>query len=138
MGALLAVATTVAPRWGAPWFALTLGTVAALLMVSYVAVPARLIGVSTRAPRREKLTHSLVSGALSMTVCTPPYLLGRLGILMLGSDVLRIPGIIALVVGATLALGATSAVSAIKMGAVLVSPPTDAGAEPERAVTRAG
>jgi hypothetical protein len=138
IGAMLAVATTVAPRWGAPWFALTLGTVAGLLMVSYVAVPARLIGVSTRASRREKLTHSLVSGAIGATVCTPPYLLGRLGILMLGSDALRIPGIIALAVGATLDLGATSAVSAIKMGAVLASPSKGAVAEHERAVTRIG
>jgi hypothetical protein len=136
VGAMLAVATTVAPRWGAPWFALTLGTVAGLLVVSYVAVPARLIGVSTRASRRDKLTHSLVSGALSMTVCTPPYLLGRLGILMLGSDVLRIPGIIALAVGATLLLGATSAVSAIKMGAVLASGPQRAPAERKQAATR--
>jgi hypothetical protein len=138
VGAMLAVATTVAPRWGAPWFALTLGTVAGLLVVSYVAVPARLIGVSTRASRRDKLTHSLVSGALSTTVCTPPYLLGRLGILMLGSDVLRLPGIVALAVGATLLLGATSAVSAIKMGAALASGPQGALAERKQPTTRIG
>jgi hypothetical protein len=138
VGAMLAVATTVAPRWGAPWFALTLGTVAGLLVVSYVAVPARLIGVSTRASRRDKLTHSLVSGALSTTVCTPPYLLGRLGILMLGSDVLRIPGIIALAVGAALLLGATSAVSAIKMGAALASAPQGALAERKQPAARIG
>ncbi|HEX4189183.1 MAG TPA: hypothetical protein VHY83_14920 [Solirubrobacteraceae bacterium] len=138
VGAMLAVATTVAPRWGSPWFVLTLGSVAGLLVVSYVAVPARLIGVSTRASRRDKFTHSLVGGALSATVCTPPYLLGRLGILMLGSSVLRIPGVIVLAVGATLHLGATSAVSAIKMGAALVSGPQGTPAEREQGVTRAG
>jgi hypothetical protein len=123
VGAMLAVATTIAPRWGAPWFALMLGPVAGLLMVSYIAVPARMIGVSTKASRRDKLTASLVGGALSATVCTPPYLLGRAGILMLGSDVLLIPGILALALGATLQLGATGAVSAIKMGAALTTSP---------------
>jgi hypothetical protein len=136
IGAMLAVATTVAPRWGSPWFALTLGAVAGLLMVTYVAVPARLIGVSTRDSRRDKLTHSLVTGALSATVCTPPYLLARLGILMLGSDLLRIPGIVALAVGATLHLGATSAVSAIKMGARLAGTPTAAVPERDEPATR--
>jgi hypothetical protein len=98
-------------------------------MVSYIAVPARMIGVSTKASRRDKLTTSLVSGVLSATVCTPPYLLGRLGILMLGSDILLIPGILALVVGATLQLGATGAVSAIKMGATLATSPSVGDAE---------
>jgi hypothetical protein len=136
VGAMLAVATTVAPRWGAPWFALTLGPVAGLLMLCYVAVPARLIGVTTSASRRDKLTTSLVSGALSATVCTPPYLLGRLGILMLGSDILRIPGILALVLGATLQLGATSAVSAIKMGATLAATPSGDGGRHDEAQRR--
>lgn len=119
VGAMLAVATTVSPRWASPWFALTLGVVVGVLMVSYVAVPARLIGVRRQASPRDKLTASLLSSAVGTTVCTPPYLLGRIGILMLGSSILRFPGIVLLVIGAALQAGATGAVRAIKLGAAL-------------------
>ncbi len=122
VGVLLAVATLVAPRWGSPWFALLLGAVVAVMMISYVAVPARLIGIKSNQPRRDKLTASAVVAALSVTVCTPPYMLGRLGILMLGSKVLLIPGIFLLAFGFTLHAGATGAVRAIKLGAALAAP----------------
>jgi hypothetical protein len=121
VGAALAVATLIAPRWGHPWFALTLGVVVGVMMLSYVAVPSRLIGVKPTASRRDKLTASVLSGALSATVCTPPYLLGRIGILMLGSRALLIPGILVLATGATLQAGATGAVRAIKLGAALAT-----------------
>ena len=64
-----------------------------------------------------------VVGALSATVCTPPYVLGRLGILMLGSSVVLvfILGIVALSLGVTLQAGATGAVRAIKMSATLTA-----------------
>lgn len=115
IGAPLAVATMVGPRWPKPWFALMLGIVVGVMMVCYVAVPSRLIGIRPRLSRREKLTKGLLGTALSATVCTPPYLLGRLGILMLGSKVLFVPGVVLLVVGFGLQAGATGAVRAIKM-----------------------
>ena len=115
VGVLLAIATTVSPRWGRPWFGLSLGIVIALMMLVYVAVPARLIGAQTTQSRRDKLTASALSGALGATVCTPPYVLGRVGILMLGSHLLLIPGIFVLALGVTLQAGATGAVRAIKM-----------------------
>ncbi len=121
VGAALAIATTVAPRWGSPWFALALGAVIAVMMVCYVAVPSRLIGVKPQRTRREKLTASALGAALGTTVCTPPYLLGRLGILMLGSKVLLIPGIVLLTFGFTLQAGATGAVRAIKMSLKLTA-----------------
>ena len=99
-GALLAFSTTVVTRWGRPWFALSLGIIVGVMMVSYVAVPARLIGAAKRKQsRRDKLSTSVVGGALSATVCTPPYILGRLGILMLGSSLWFIPGIFVLALG---------------------------------------
>jgi hypothetical protein len=134
VGALLAVATTIAPRWGSPWFALALGAVIGLMMVCYVAVPSRLIGVKPERSRREKLTASALGAALGTTVCTPPYLLGRLGILMLGSKVLLIPGIVLLTFGFTLQAGATGAVRAIKMSLTLTgAPPEEAAPETEPA-----
>jgi hypothetical protein len=133
VGVLLAIATTVAPRWGSPWFALSLGGVIGVMMICYVAVPSRLIGIKPVRSRREKLTATALGAALGTTVCTPPYLLGRLGILMLGSKALLIPGIIALTLGFTLQAGATGAVRAIKMSLTLTTgkPSEAASREPE-------
>jgi hypothetical protein len=119
VGLLLGLATTVVSRSGPPWFALSLGIVIGLMMICYVAVPATLIGGRPVRSRRDKLTAGALGATLSATICTPPYLLGRLGILMLGSQVLRIPGVFVLVVGFTLHAGATGAVRAIKMSASL-------------------
>ena len=54
-------------------------------------------------------------------VCAPPYALGRIGVLMLGSRALLIPGIIVMAVGFALQAGATGAVKAIKMSTKLVA-----------------
>ena len=121
-GALLAFSTIVVTRWGRPWFAISLGIIIGVMMVSYVAVPARLIGATKRKQStRDKLSTSVIAGALSATVCTPPYVLGRLGILMLGSSLWLIPGIFVLAIGVTLQAGATGAVRAIKMSVTLTS-----------------
>jgi hypothetical protein len=119
VGIMLAAALTFGARAGRPWFALSLGIVVALMMICYVAVPARLIGVKPKQSKRDKLAASAVGGAIGATVCTPPYLMGRLGILMLGSKALLIPGIFVLAIGATLQAGTTGAVRAIKMSTKL-------------------
>ncbi len=123
VGLLLALSTTVVTRWGRPWFTLALGIVIGLMMVSYVAVPARLIGVKPEHSKRDKLMTTLVGGALGVTVSLPPYVLGRVGILMLGSKALLIPGIVLVALGATLQAGATGAVRAIKMSVKLTGKP---------------
>ena len=60
LGALLAFSTMIVTRWGRPWFGIGLSLVVGLLMVCYVAVPARLIGGKPRQSRRDKLTTSAV------------------------------------------------------------------------------
>jgi hypothetical protein len=132
VGLLLALSTTVVTRWGHPWFTLSLGAVIGVMMVCYVAVPARLIGIKRTHSRRDKLTASVLGVALSATVCTPPYLLGRLGILMLGSPVLLIPGIFVLTLGFTLQAGATGAVRAIKLSATLMAGGSREGPQAEQ------
>lgn len=122
VGLLLAFATLVVTRWGRPWFTISLGIVVGLMMVCYVAIPSRVVGI--KAPnqsRRDKLAATAVGGALSVTVCTPPYLLGRLGLLMIGSSTLLVLvlGAVLLAVGVTLQAGATGSVRAIKMSAAL-------------------
>jgi uncharacterized membrane protein len=122
IGALLAFSTIVVTRWGRPWFTISLGIVVGVMMISYVAVPARLIGSKPpKQSKRDKLAAAAVGGALSATVCTPPYVLGRLGILALGSSavIVFILGLFAVSLGVTLQAGATGAVRAIKMSATL-------------------
>jgi hypothetical protein len=121
VGVLLGLSTVVVVRWGVFWFGLTLGIVVAVMMICYIAVPARLIGMKTTHSTRDKLTASVVGGAIGAVICTPPYVLGRVGLLMLGSHPFFIPGIIVFAVGLTLQAGATGAVKTVKMSAKLVS-----------------
>ena len=121
VGICLGLATVIFVRWGVLWFGLSLSIVVAVMMVCYVAVPARLVGVKTTSSKRDKLTASAVGGAIGAVVCTPPYVLGRAGLLMVGSHTLFIVGCVVLAIGLTLQAGATGAVKAVKMSAKLVS-----------------
>jgi hypothetical protein len=121
VGICLGLATVIFVRWRLLWFGLSLSIVIAVMMVCYVAVPARLVGVKTTSSKRDKLTASAVGGAIGAVVCTPPYVLGRVGLLMLGSHTLFIAGCVVLAVGVTLQAGATGAVKAVKMSAKFVS-----------------
>ena len=91
------------------------------MMVSYVAVPSRLIGMKSTYSRGDKLKATVVGGALGAVVCSPPYLLGRIGLLLLGSRTLFALGVLLLTAGIVLQAGATSAVKTIKMSAKLVA-----------------
>jgi hypothetical protein len=133
VGLLLALSTTVVTRWGRPWFTLSLGIVVGVMMLCYVAVPSRLVGIKATSSRRDRLTASALTGAMGVIVCTPPYLLARLGILMLGSSVLRIPGIFVLAFGLTLQAGATGSVRAIKMSTKLIGGASTEGPETHKA-----
>ena len=64
-------------------------------------------------------------------MCSPPYLLGRFGILMLGWHYLFWLGVLLIVIGAALQTGVTSAVKAVKFSAKLVGSPERAEAEAE-------
>jgi hypothetical protein len=105
------------------WFGFALGIVVGIMMVCYVAIPSRLIGMKAIVSKRDKLAASVVGGAVGAVVCTPPYALGRVGLLMLGSSTLVIfgLGVIFFAVGLTLQAGATGAVKTVKMSAKLVS-----------------
>jgi hypothetical protein len=121
VGILLGLSTVVVVRWGVFWFGFSLSIVVGVMMLCYVAVPARLIGFKTDNPKRDKLAATAVGGAIGAIICTPPYALGRLGLLLLGSNTLFILGVILLAVGLTLQAGATGAVKTVKMSAKLVS-----------------
>jgi hypothetical protein len=121
VGVALGLCTLVVTRSGRPWFAISLSVVIGVMMLCYVVVPSRLIGAKPPPSRRDKLIASAVSGTIGAVVCTPPYVLGRVGLLMLGVRPLLLPGIILLIVGFALQAGATGAVKAIKMSTKLVA-----------------
>ena len=119
VGVALGVSSIVVPRWGSFWFALSLGIVVGVMMLTYVTVPARIVGIKPTGSRRDKLAASVVGGTLGAIVCTPPYVIGRIGLLLLGTRWLWIVGVVLLALGLTLQAGATGAVKAIKMSAKL-------------------
>lgn len=130
VGLLLGFSAFVTARWGKAWFGLSLGIVVGIMMLAYVALPARLLGIRQESSTRDKLTASAVGGAIGAVVCSPPYALGRVAILMLGSHVLRYVGVLLLIVAIILQTGATSAVKAVKLSAKLV-----AGSAPDAEAT---
>jgi hypothetical protein len=99
VGIWLGLSTVVFVRWRELWFALSLSIVIGVMMVCYVAIPSRLIGVQNTHSKRDKLTATAVGGAVGAVVCTPPYALARVGLLMLGSHTLFIPGCLVLPIG---------------------------------------
>jgi uncharacterized membrane protein len=121
VGLALGFSAIVVPHWGHPWYALSLGIVIGVMMLTYVTVPARLVGIKPQGSRRDKLAASVVGGTLGALVCTPPYVIGRIGILLLGSNAWVALGVVLLAVGLTLQAGATGAVKAIKMSAKLAA-----------------
>jgi hypothetical protein len=121
VGAALGTSAIVVPRWGRSWFAISLSIVIAVMMVTYVTVPSRLVGMKANVSRRDKLVAAAVGGAVGAIVCTPPYLMARIGILLLGSRITFVVGVILIAFGLTLQAGATGAVKAIKMSAKLVA-----------------
>ena len=119
VGLALGFSTIVVPRWGHPWFGISLGIVVGVMMLTYVAVPARIVGIKPAGTRRDKLAASAIGGTMGALVCTPAYVIGRIGILLLGSVFWF--GVVLLVVGFALLAGATGAVKAIKMSAKLAA-----------------
>jgi hypothetical protein len=121
VGVLLAVSVTIGAGWKSPWFTLALGVSVGLMMVVYLSLPARLLRMRGTTSRRDRVAASALGGLLAGVVTAPPYLISRIGVLMLGSGVLAIPGYILLTVGVVLQAGATGAVRAIRMSGALVA-----------------
>ncbi len=130
IGLALSFSALITTRWGHWPFVISQSIVVGIMMLCYLAVPARIVGIEKKAQsRRDALAATAVGGALGAVVCSPPYMLGRLGILMLGWPYVFWLGVILIVLGATLQTGATSAVKAVKFSAKLVGHPGEV-AEP--------
>ncbi len=131
VGLLLSYSALIVTRWNHWRFVVAQSVVVGIMMICYLSVPARLVGIKRTGSRRDKLAATAVGGAVGAVVCSPPYVLGRFGILMLGwGGVLFWFGIVLIVIGAALQTGATSAVKAVKMSAKLVGTPAAAVSDP--------
>jgi hypothetical protein len=121
VGLALSFSALIVTRWGKWPFAISQSIVVGIMMFCYLAVPARLVGVKKTRSRRDSLAATCVGGAVGAVVCSPPYTLGRVGILMLGwGGFFFWLGVAFIVIGATLQTGTTSAVKAVKFSAKLV------------------
>ncbi len=121
IGLALGFSTIVVPRWGHIWFVLSLGIVVGVMMLTYVTVPARIVGIKPAGTPKDKLAATAIAGTVGAIVCSPAYLIGRIGILLLGSKTFFPLAVFLLVIGFALMAGATGAVKAIKMSAKLAA-----------------
>lgn len=130
VGVLVGFSAMVVDRWGQFWFAFSLGIMAGVLMFAYIAIPSRLLGLRTNQSRRDKLSAAAVGGAIGAVLCSPPYALGRVALIMIGSHSFRYLAVVLLIIAIVLQTGATSAVKAVKMSAKIVAgtPPEEADA----------
>ncbi len=126
IGLALSFSTLIVTRWGDWPFTICQSIVVGIMMLCYLAVPARIVGVDTKKDRsrRDALAATAVGGAVGAVICSPPYLLGRFGILMLGWGGLFWLGVVLIAIGAALQTGVTSAVKAVKFSAKLVGHPS--------------
>jgi hypothetical protein len=119
IGIWLAVSTALLPRYGKGWFVLSTSLVVGVMMYAYIALPARIIGIRPAGSTRDRVSASAVTGTLTAVVCSPAYLFGRIGVLMLGSKTLFIVGVVFVTIGIAVHTGASGAIKAITMSAKL-------------------
>jgi hypothetical protein len=124
LGLLLAFAAIVVPRIGPTWlYVVTLGGVLALMLINFVAVPARIIGVRRqRLPPRQAVGGLLAGGALSAVAMGPGFLLDRIGLILLGISGLHVLGLVLLSIGTALYAAGMSSVRAVKLSMKLNQP----------------
>jgi hypothetical protein len=117
VGVCLGFAAVVVPRLRGVWlFVLALGAVYAIMLISFVAVPAHIIGAQKqRLPPKEAIGRMAAGGALSAVAMSPGFILDRLGLIMLGVPGLHILGFVVLAIGTALYAAGMSSVKAVKM-----------------------
>ena len=117
IGALLAAAAIVVPRIGPRWlFVLALGGVLGVMLISFVAIPARIIGARrAKLPPREAVGRMAAGSALIAVAMTPGFILDRIGLILLGATGLHVLGLFLLSIGTALYAAGMSSVRAVKL-----------------------
>jgi hypothetical protein len=124
LGLLLTFAAIVVPKIGPTWlYVVTLGGVLSLMLINFVAVPARIIGLRReRLPPRQAVGNLLAGGALSAVAMGPGFLLDRIGLILLGVSGLQLLGLVLLSIGTALYAAGMSSVRAVKLSMKLNQP----------------
>ena len=82
------------------------------------------------------MAAAAIGGAMGALVCMPAYVIGRIGILLLGSPSVFALGVFLLTVGLALQAGAAGAVKAIKMSAKLAAGQSESRSTESASVAR--
>jgi hypothetical protein len=119
VGLLNALAIVYVARAGWWWYGVALGVVLAVMIITFVWVPARLIAARHRLTWRDRVGSAVVGGALSAVVASPGFLLNRLGLLLIGVRALFVPGFVLFSIGVALEAAGVTTVKAVKLGTKL-------------------
>jgi hypothetical protein len=124
MGLLLVVAAGVVPRTGRLWlFTLVLSATVALMVVTFVAMPARILGVAKLKVRpTERVGRALAGGAVSAVAMGPGFILDRIGLILLSVTGAHVLGFVLISLGAALYAAGMSSVKAVKLSMRLTTP----------------
>src|SRR5262249_53376787 len=125
MGLILAVGAIVVPRIDSGLvYLIALVALYALMLVSFVVVPARILGVKKhKLQPKEAVGRWTVGGALSAVAMTPGFLLDRAGLILLGVPHLHALGFVLLSIGTALYAAGMSSVKAVKLSMKLETSP---------------
>jgi hypothetical protein len=117
IGIALGVAVAVIPRVNTKLlFYAGLGAVLGVMFISFVAVPARIIGRRPRKlPPKQAIGRTATGWALSGVAMTPGFILDRIGLILIGIGGLHVLGFLLLSVGTALYAAGMSSVKAVKM-----------------------
>ena len=132
VGGMLAGAAVVVPRTDHYWlFVVTLGGVLGVMFISFVAVPARIIGRRPqKLPPREAIGRTATGWAVSAVAMTPGFLLDRLGLLIIAAPGFHVIGFVLLSIGTALYAAGMSSVKAVKLSIKLGSNDPDLAPSP--------
>jgi hypothetical protein len=124
MGVVLAAGAVFVPRIGSLWLYLVASiALYSLMLISFVAVPARILGAKKQKLRPKQAIGSwTVGGALSAVAMTPGFVLDRVGLILLGVQGLHLVGLVLLSIGTALYAAGMSSVKAVKLSMKLDAP----------------
>lgn len=95
-----------------------------LMLITFVAVPARILGVKKQKLRpKEAIGTWTLGGALSAVAMTPGFLLDRIGLILLGVPGLHVVGFVLLSIGTALYAAGMTSVKAVKLSMKLDDAP---------------
>jgi len=127
MGVVLAVGAVFVPRIDSRWLYVVASTALySLMLISFVAIPARILGVKKQklAPK-QAIGSWTIGGALSAVAMTPGFVLDRIGLILLGVPGLHVLGLVLLSIGTALYAAGMSSVKAVKLSMKLDAPAAD-------------